>query len=78
MDLCFAIVNYVCGLCRVSKYKGYLISLRFRLPLRPGTFHVLLLLLLGGDIHSNPACYPCGVCKKGVARTHRGLQHCMT
>ena len=69
MDLCFAILNYF-GLSCVCKYKRYLMSLRFGFLRRPGTFHVLLLLLLGGDIH----CYPCGVCKKSVARTHRGFQ----
>jgi len=69
MDLCFAILNYF-GLSCVCKYKRYLMSLRFGFLRRPGTFHVLLVLLLGGDIH----CYPCGVCKKSVARTHRGFQ----
>jgi len=63
----------LCGLYRVHKYKGYSMLLHFGLLQRPGTFHVLFLLLLGGDIHSSPH-YPYGVCKESVARTHRELQ----
>ena len=59
-------------LLKISRFTVF----HFRVPRRPGTFHLLLLLLLGGDIHCNPGPvrYPCGVCRRSVACTHKGLQ----
>ena len=47
-----------------------------RLGSKQNTTLVLLIILLGGDIQTNPGPtkYPCGMCERPVAKNHRGLE----